>query len=293
LQATIIGSGSPVFNEKRASSSYYISNGKTNILIDMGNGTQRNLNRLNIDERDLDALLITHHHLDHNEELAPIFIHALLGRQPFKIYGPPNTSNFIDGNVKLYEEDINYRLGKTGRSIKDRESDFTAKDLLGKDSFMIGDIKVTTCKVNHTIYTLAYKFEYGGKSIVITGDLTYTKEIGAFAQNADYMIMDAGGMIMSSGSKFERQKMRAERRKGKQPDGVRNRNSGQREIAHVNLEESSQMAKEANVKTIVYSHFTDGNINKKASVTEIRKNYKGNIIFGEDLMTLQKKFIYK
>ena len=45
LTATIIGSGSPIYNENRASASTLISAGNTHILVDMGNGTQANLNK--------------------------------------------------------------------------------------------------------------------------------------------------------------------------------------------------------------------------------------------------------
>jgi len=42
LTATIIGSGSPIYNKNRASASVLISAGNSRILVDMGNGTQAN-----------------------------------------------------------------------------------------------------------------------------------------------------------------------------------------------------------------------------------------------------------
>ena len=68
LTATIIGSGSPVYNENRASASVLVSLGNTQILVDMGNGTQANLYKLGINIRKLSALLFTHHHLDKNND---------------------------------------------------------------------------------------------------------------------------------------------------------------------------------------------------------------------------------
>ena len=70
LTATIIGSGSPKYNTERAGPSVLISYKNTNILVDMGNGTQGNLDKLQVKNKDLDALLFTHHHLDHNEEIS-------------------------------------------------------------------------------------------------------------------------------------------------------------------------------------------------------------------------------
>lgn len=83
LQATIIGSGSPLYNENRASASVLISKENTNILLDMGNGTQANLHKVGINARKLSALLFTHHHLDHNEEFVPNFYSLSFGAASF------------------------------------------------------------------------------------------------------------------------------------------------------------------------------------------------------------------
>jgi len=64
---------------------------------------------------------------------------------------------------------------------------------------------------------------------------------------------------------------------------------GSRTKAHLNLAESSLLARKANVNNLVYTHFTSGEINKEASLKEIRKNYSGNVIFGEDLMVIKNE----
>ena len=272
LTATIIGSGSPKYNQKRASASVLISLENTKILVDMGNGTQANLSKLGVDIRTLSALVFTHHHLDHNEEFVPIFIHSLLGRQNFSIIGPVHTKKLALQNLDLYKDDISYRLSKTNRTLKDRKSSFTIKELKGGESFYIGNIKVTTMKVPHTIYTIAYRFEYEQKAIVITGDLTYSDTLYKLAKNADFMIIDSGGMIME-GKKHHKNKKKHKKR-------VK---------AHLNLAESSLIAQQANVKNLVYTHLTLGTIDIKSSLKEIRKNYKNNVIFAKDLLKLSKK----
>ena len=270
LTATIIGSGSPQMNENRASASVLIEAGDTKVLVDMGNGTQANLNKLGVKTREISHLFFTHHHLDHNEEFVPIFISALMGKNDFTIVGPPNTSKLAEVNLDLYQEDIAYRLGKTQRTIAERQKAFSVRDLKGGDTFNVADIKVSTLKVPHTIYTLAYRFDYKGESIVVTGDLTYSDELPAFAKNADYMIIDSGGMIMVNG------------RAKKQDTG----NKTKRVRAHLDLDDSSTLAHKANVKNLVYTHFTKGTVDTQKSLEEIRKNYTGNVIFSEDLMVI-------
>ena len=274
LTATIIGSGSPIFNENRASASVLVSAGNTHILVDMGNGTQANLNKLGVDARDITGLFFTHHHLDHNEEFVPMFIRSLLGQDDFTIVGPPNTTKFAEVTLNLYEEDISYRLGKSQRTLADRQQAFNVVDIKGGESFKIDDIDVTTIKVPHTIHTIAYRFDYNGQSIVITGDLTYSDTLPRFAKNADYMIIDSGGMIMKDG--------RRKNQGGKKPGNK------SKQHAHLNLDDSSSLAKQANVKNLVYTHFNSTVVDTVASLKEIRKNYSGNVIFGEDLMQINR-----
>lgn len=276
LTATIIGSGSPIYNENRASASVLISADDTHILVDMGNGTQANLSKLGFDMRELSALLLTHHHLDHNEEFVPMLIRSLLGRNDFTIVGPPNTQKFTNTNLDLYEEDIAYRLDKSGRTLDERRDAFTVTDIKGGETFKVDDIQISTLEVPHTIHTVAYRFDYKGESIVITGDLTYTDELPALAKNADYMIMDSGGMIMKDGRR---------KRGGGSGSGSGKKAGGH---AHLNLDDSSTLASKANVKNLVYTHFNSTVVDVEASMKQINKNYSGNVIFGEDLMVVNE-----
>jgi ribonuclease BN (tRNA processing enzyme) len=274
LTATIIGSGSPKYNAERSGPSVLISYQNTKILVDMGNGTQANLNKNKTKIREIDAFLFTHHHLDHNEEFTPIFIQSLLGGNDIIVAGPKPTTTMVDNILSIYEEDITYRLSKSGRSLSDVASHFTAKNISGTSSFYIGDIKISYTPVPHSITTLAYRFDAGNESIVISGDLTYTESLPILAKNADYLIMDSGGAI-ELGSK-------------RKPNANNNRTRN-KEHAHVNLAESSQMAKEANVKNLVLTHFTFTNIDEEATSAEIRKNFSGTIIYGKDLLSLPLK----
>lgn len=271
LTATIIGSGSPKFNTERSGPSVLISYKNTQILVDMGNGTQANLDKNNTKIRDIDGLLFTHHHLDHNEEFTPIFIHSLLGGNKTFIYGPEPTSKMVNTILDTYKDDINYRLSKSGRNLESATKNSSYKDLIGNESFSIGDIKITCTPVNHAIATLAYRFDAGNESIVISGDLTYSKSLPILAKNADYLLIDSGGAIQM-GSKPRTNNNKSIRKNSQK--------------AHVNLDESSQMAKEANVKNLVLTHFNFTDIDEAATTSEIRKNYNGNIFYAKDLMEI-------
>ena len=272
LKATIIGSGSPKYNAERSGPSVLITYKNTQILVDMGNGTQANLNKNNTKIKMLDGLLFTHHHLDHNEEFAPIFIQSLLGGNKTVIAGPKQTTAIIDNILDIYEEDINYRLSKSNRTLNDVTPNYTSNNLIGSTPFYIGDIKVSYTLVNHTIETLAYRFDVGEESITISGDLTYSESLPILAKNTDYLIMDSGGAI-AVGSK-------------RNPTNNHNNKQSTKEKAHVNLTESSKMAKEANTKNLVLTHFNFTTIDEDATTTQIRKEYQGTVLYAKDLMVI-------
>ena len=288
LTATIIGSGSPIHDENRASASVLISGPNSQILVDMGNGTQANLYKSGVDIRDLSALLFTHHHLDHNEEFVPILIRSLMGRHNFTVIGPPNTVTLTEATLELYAEDIAYRLGKTQRTLPDRRKAFSVRDIQGGQSFDIEGIRVSTLRVPHTIEAIAYRFDSNGESIVITGDLTFSRDLPDLAKDADIMIIDSGGMIMK-GDQRNRSRRNGSRQGNKGSGQGREAGGGKRvsrERAHLSLQESSLLGRQAHVKTLVYTHFRSGEIDQEASLREIRKNYSGSVLFGEDLQVI-------
>lgn len=283
LTAQIIGSGSPQFNPDRAGPGVLISDGHTNVLIDTGNGTQAHLATLGIKIKQLDGLFYTHHHLDHNEEFIPIFIRSLLGGNPFQLVGPPPMSKMNESVLGLYKTDIEYRMRRSGRTLKDVADNYSLREISDKDEFTIGGIKVSTTSVKHTIDTIAYRFDVDGYSVVISGDLSYSASLSELAKNADVLIIDSGGTIKKGG-----QKKRKKSNGTKSDSGETRRNSHQR--AHVTLDETAKMASDANVKKIVLTHFTNGENDEGATTAKLREGgYTGDIVFAIDLMVVSAK----
>ena len=110
------------------------------------------------------------------------------------------------------------------------------------------------------------------------------------------MIIDSGGTVMINGKKGkqrEQQKNKQALYDGERQEKQAQRNNQPRVRAHLNLAESSLIAKDANVNTLVYTHFVPGVIDEAASLKIIRKQYKGKVIFGEDLMRIDMPEIKK
>lgn len=288
LTAVIIGSGSPQYSAERAGASVLIRYKDQNILVDTGNGSQANLNKLGFNFNKLDGIFITHHHLDHNEEFTPVFIQTLLGGNKFQVVGPTPTKEYVSSVLSIYKKDIEYRLGRRGgRDYSSVKDNFSVRELSGGETFSIGDIKISTAKVNHTIETVAYRFEAGGKSIVISGDLTYSESLSELAKNADVLIIDSGAVVRKNGgnNRPNGQGIGNNRNRGQNQNGQR-RQQDNGERAHSSLDEVGKMAKDANVKKLIMTHLPNVEVDEDATKTAVAKTFKGEILFAKDLMEI-------
>lgn len=272
-----IGTGSPAYNPKRSGPSALIqSNGKY-FLVDMGNGTQARLIQAGIPFKDINAVMFTHLHLDHSEEFIPILINSWLqGQDNLKLIGPPRIKQYHEFLMDFYREDMAYRAWRTGRPLE-KIRDIEIRELKGDNRFKLYDVSLSTTEVPHTIYTLAMRFDSGGKSIVISGDLSYSENLIKLAKDSDILVIDTG--------RFIRKKRPGS---GHPPKNRKRVETGDKDWSkpHASLDEVGKMAGKANVKKLVLTHFGPGEIDEAATKGILKKSYQGEIIFGKDLLEI-------
>jgi ribonuclease BN (tRNA processing enzyme) len=271
-----LGTGGPIYNPERAGPSALVRYKDSFFLVDMGNGTQAGLNYYGVLPRDIGALMLTHHHIDHNEEFTPILLRVLLARTgDINIFGPPGTHELYYFTRDYYWEDLTYRAARTGTD-PNRAASINIKQLTGGDNLEINSVNIRTAEVVHTIFTIAYRFDTDGKSIVISGDTAYSENLVELAKGADIMVMDSGGVIMKGESR---------RNWTGTPSGRPGQAANQNSIGpHASLEEVADMANKAGVKRLVLTHFRPGELDEEATVSVIKSIYTGEVIFGSDLM---------
>ena len=237
----ILGSGGPGYNAERAEAAVLVSFGSDQLLVDMGNGTLAGLSKAGVRPGQLSALIITHHHIDHDQELIPILAQSLLGKNTPTVIGPAGTKLQADFASSFYREDIAYRRANIGTpgSIPAPE----VKEVKGGEAFTLHGITVKTAAVNHSIETIAYRFEKEGKSVVISGDLYYSASLSQLALNADILVLDGGPVSMP-------------RARANAPSG--------KPRSHSTFEEIITMVADSKVKTVVLNHLPTRAIDEAA-----------------------------
>ncbi|MGQ1889469.1 MBL fold metallo-hydrolase [Thermophagus sp. OGC60D27] len=292
FSVTIIGSGNPLYNPERSGPSALVQFNGTTFLVDMGNGTRSQLEKLALTRRyGPDALLITHHHLDHNEEFIPMVHQQLMAGKSFLITGPPPIRKMTDYVVEFYREDLEYRMSNKGQSFDANNMNAVLKELEGDHSFTYKGVQITTTEVPHSIYTLAYRFDANGKSIVISGDLTYSSNLPKLAKGADVLVLDCQ-VIRKRGNGAQTQSVsRTSAQQGNASRTFRRENlaaakSRPGNSVHATIEEGARMAAEAEVKTLVITHLPNVEIDQAATKAKIAEQFKGEVIIAGDFLTV-------
>jgi len=296
--AIILGSGSPQYDPDRAGPSALIQCNDARFLVDMGDRSLDRLYQAGLSPRAIQAALFTHFHLDHSADFIPAFIQGRLGGGVERVVGPPRAAGYVNFILDFYAEDMAYRAGLTGRDPA-RLREVQTTEIQGSETLELFGVSIRTARVEHSIHTIAYRFDFGGRSIVVSGDLTYSPSLIELARGADAMIMDSGGVIMKGGAArpggpagpaMRGPRAGADRRPGEgafRPGGPASR--GGRGEAHASLDQTAAMAAGAAVRRLVLTHLRSGEIDEEATRMAIASQYAGEILFAQDLMRVDAR----
>lgn len=164
MKITFLGTSSMIPTEDRNTTGILITYKSENILIDCGEGTQRQLKKTKISPTKLTRLVITHWHGDHILGIPGLL--ETLSKQGYNktlyIYGPTGTKKFIDA---IYKTFISHNRIKI--EIKEIEKDGQFLD----DK----DFSMSALKLEHTTTCYGYTFEEKDKRNI---NLEYTKKFG-------------------------------------------------------------------------------------------------------------------
>jgi ribonuclease BN (tRNA processing enzyme) len=171
MKLTVLGKYGPWPKAGGACSSYLISSGDANILLDAGNGSFSNLQK-RMDYHKLDAIVLSHLHSDHISDLL-VMRYALQNTNSpaIPIYLPESPENMYE----IFKEETAY--------------DTTV--LSGQTRFAIRGTTVTFKKMTHSVDSFAIKVQSEKSVFVYSGDTYYNDDLAGFAKNADMLLCDA------------------------------------------------------------------------------------------------------
>jgi ribonuclease BN (tRNA processing enzyme) len=272
----VLGSGGPIADDARASSSYLVwVDGKARVLIDAGGGSFLRFGQARAGFSDLDFIGLSHFHADHSAGFAALMKSGNFAKRerPLIVAGPSGSERFpglekylasiLDGDDGAYGYLSGYLDGSRGLpridSIEVSQAAPKGENLLaGGDS----EIAIYAMHVPHGIVpAIAFRVEVDGRSIVFSSD-----QNGSNAEFADFA-RDATLLIMHMPI----------------PEGAGDR---ARQL-HAIPSEIGEIAAAANAGKLLLSHFMARSLaNLEENVKLVRDGFEGNVLVASDLYCL-------
>ena len=161
--------------------------------------------------------------------------------------------------MTFFKDDLCYRWlremprGLTGAGMFDG---VTIKEITGARQFELGELRVTTAELTHTMYNLGYRFEAAGEIGGRSGDTSFDERLVDLATGADMLVMDGderwAGDLVYKMAPVEALEPRS------RPAGKYGGDFSVR--PHATMEEIARMASRAGIKHLVLTHLRAGSV---------------------------------
>lgn len=291
INITFLGTSSMIPTVERNHSSILIIYKDQGILVDCGEGTQRQLRIAGIKPSKITKLLITHWHGDHTLGI-PGLIQNLAAhnyKNTLEIYGPKGSKKYLKNMLSgiAMQEKLKYEVMELSSGI------FYKKDFI-----------LEATNLNHIIPCLGYSFKESDRRKI---NIDYTKKFGLSrhpllgnlqkGKNITYKgkkILASKATTLIKGKKItiimDTAPTKNAVKIAKDSDVLIAESTWSKDLEkfvmkrkHLTAELAAKMAKQANAKKLILTHFSQRYQDIKNLETEAKKVFK-NTILAEDFM---------
>lgn len=186
MKLVVLGSGSTVPNQRRTSSAYWLETSGGNLLLDCSATAASRMAACGVDWPTLDAIWISHFHMDHCGGLGPLlagFKHAPEMRsrkKALRIFGPPGLRALVDRMSDVYD----YRLLKQTFPVEVIE----ISEL--KEFAVLPGVEAVALDTLHTDESHAIHIRDAETTLVYSADTGFDKRLVAFGRGVDLLILE-------------------------------------------------------------------------------------------------------
>ncbi|MEY4376836.1 MAG: hypothetical protein RJB26_1386 [Pseudomonadota bacterium] len=265
FRVVFCGTGSPLPDRTAAKSCLAVFAAGKFFVVDTGPESTENLLAWRLPLAKLDGVLLTHFHSDHIGELGELNLQSWLqGRTaPLPVYGPPGVEKVVAGFNLAYAQDEDFRhahhardrglLPLSGSTLSAHSLPFleTGKPESPASAVVYeqAGLRITAFAVDHGVVRPAYgyRFDYRGRSVVVSGDTRPSAGLAVAAAGADVLVHEAQSKELMSLIAGEA---------GRAGNPALSTLLADTNEYHTSPVEAAKLANTAVVRELVFTHFT-------------------------------------
>lgn len=291
--------GGPNFNLQRGETASMLLVDNVPYLIDCGYGAKRAILAAGVNFLNLSTIFLTHLHDDHIGDLPGLLSNQWTqGRvEPTAVYGPYGTDAMVEAALQFTQGNRDIRFVDEKRTVEP-SSLFSGEVIPATSTSHVAfeDERVRVSTIENTHFpdwakeqmpyrALSYRFDTEDRSVVFSGDTTYSENLVTLAKDADVFVCECIQLektrewfdSMTSGGEDD---LYNDAREGIWEHIIE---------THATTEEAGRMAAEAGVKTMVLNHVLPGALMAlpdEAYFEGVRQHFQGEVIVGTDGMVI-------
>lgn len=278
----LIGCGTPTPTPERFGSCLVLEVGDEHLMFDCGPASTYKIRRAGLMPIDISHLFFTHHHYDHNADY-PCFLlcrwdHERGGIPRLKVYGAPPTALITQrliGPQGAFADDWRVRVehpasqevyAARGGQVPRPEPRYDIEEITAGSQVNTKNCQVTAGKAIHLqpmMECLAYRIDWDGGSLVITGDTGRHSVVETLALDSTTLVVNVWDHQENMSSSLL--------------------------AGFCGTLDAAEMARKANVRRLVITHQSPNLArpgSREKAVADISAIFKGEIIFGEEFMVI-------
>ncbi len=248
MKLTVLGSGTAISGPDKSAAGFALQLPNETIVIDLGFGCFKNLQKVGIDYTKVNKLFFTHfEHIDHVNDLT-----AFLFAKKVSIFSKLSNPTQVDVFGGPGFEDFIKKLLTAYPVLKNPLFKLNVSELDSFASKKFTNFSLITKPMVHESSSTAFRFEADNKSIVFAGDTAQNENLVELSKGADLMIAEC--------------------------------NHAEKETPnHLNAMQFARIASRAKVNTVMLTHIDPQDEDKDFKLM-VSKDFKGEILLAKDLM---------